>query len=122
MNSSESLRGYGKEIHERDKWKCRYCGFDGSEFDMWLLLSVSHVIPQHQQNEVNIDLDDPRNLVTSCRMCNGFRNRTKFEIPKNGTFEYKVSSVLEQKTRAIKAERAKWRDYWLQNIKPNRIP
>jgi hypothetical protein len=33
MNSSESLRGYGKVIHERDKWKCQYCGFDGSDFD-----------------------------------------------------------------------------------------
>ncbi len=35
----DALRGYAAEILERDHFKCRYCGADGTKsFDIWLSL------------------------------------------------------------------------------------
>ena len=117
MSSSESLRGYGKKPFERDKWTCRYCGLDCSKFELWLFLSVDHIIPYQQQKEVNTDLDDQRNHATACRMCNEFGNRTKFEIPKNVTFDKQVASVFEQKRQVIMKKRAEFFEFWTKNVK-----
>jgi 5-methylcytosine-specific restriction endonuclease McrA len=122
MMSSESLRGYGKKQFERDRWTCRYCGLDCSQFELWLFLCLDHIIPKQQQDEANTDLDDPRNYATACRMCNGFGNRTKFAIPKNVAFEKQVASVFDQKKKAIIRKRAEWYDYWSRNVKPKLAP
>lgn len=122
MPSSESLRGYGKEQFERDKWTCRYCGLDCSQFELWLFLSLDHIIPHQQQHEVETDLDDPRNYATACRMCNEFGNRNKYEIPKNVSFDKQVASVFEQKKKAIMRRRMEWREYWTKNVKTRLEP
>ena len=122
MVSSESLRGYGKKQFERDEWTCRYCGLDCSQFELWLFLCLDHIIPSHQKDEVNTDLDDPRNYATACRMCNGFGNRTKFAIPKNVTFDKQVASVFDQKKKVIMRKRAEWYKYWSKNVKPKLAP
>jgi hypothetical protein len=116
--SSESLRGYGKKLFKIDHWKCRYCGLDCSQFELWLFLCVDHIIPMQQQDEVGIDLDDQRNLATACRMCNGFGNRTRFVIPKNVSFEEQVASVFNQKKKAILKRRDEWHKFWLENVEP----
>ena len=118
MESSESLRGYGKKQFERDRWKCRYCGLDCSRFELWLFLCLDHIIPKQQQDEVDTDLDDPRNHATACRMCNGFGNRTKFAIPKTVAFDQQVASVFEQKKKVITEKRREWYGYWSKNVKP----
>lgn len=79
---------------------------------------LDHIIPKQQQNEVNADLDDPRNYATACRMCNGFGNRTKFLIPKDAGFEKQVASVFEQKKKVITEKRREWYEYWSKNVKP----
>ena len=116
--SSESLRGYGKKQFEIDRWKCRYCGLDCSKFELWLFLCLDHIIPKQQQNEINADLDDPRNYATACRMCNGFGNRTKFAIPKDVSFEKQIASVFDQKKKLIMEKRTEWHEYWFKNVKP----
>jgi len=116
--SSESLRGYGKKRFKLDRWKCKYCGLDCSQFELWLFLCLDHVIPKQQQDEVDTDLDDERNYATACRMCNGFGNRTRFVIPKNVRFEEQVASVFDQKKKLIAEKRAEWYEYWLKNVKP----
>lgn len=115
---SESLRGYGKKTFERDKWKCRYCGLDCSSFELINLLSVDHVIPWNQANEVTVNLGDPRNLVTSCRACNGFGNRTKFPIPKGVSFEKQVAAVFEAKKKLIARRRGEWRVFYDAEVRP----
>jgi hypothetical protein len=117
MSSSESLRGYSKSQLEHDRWKCQYCGLDCSRFDLWLFLCVDHIIPLQQQNEINVSLDDNRNLATACRMCNGLANRTKFIIPKNVSFEKQVANVFDQKKMAILKRREEFYEYWLANVK-----
>jgi 5-methylcytosine-specific restriction endonuclease McrA len=121
MSSSESLRGYGRSQLEHDQWKCQYCGLDYSSFELWLFLSVNHIIPLQQQNEVNVSLDDNRNFTTACRMCSGLANRTKFVIPKNVSFEKQVASVFEQKKATILERREEFHKYWLANVKPKRL-
>lgn len=118
ISSSESLRGYSRRQFERDKWICQYCGLDCSDFKLWLLLCLDHIIPIQQQNEVDIDLDDNRNYTTACRMCNGLANRTKFVIPKKVTFEEQVASVFKQKKAAILKRREEFYEYWSMNVKP----
>lgn len=85
---------------------------------MWLFLCLDHIIPKQQQNEVNADLDDPRNYTTACRMCNGFGNRTKFVIPKDVSFEKQIASVFDQKKKLILEKRTEWHEYWSKNVKP----
>lgn len=118
MTSSESLRGYGKKQFKLDGWKCRYCGLDCSRFELWQFLCLDHIIPKQQQNELDTDLDDQRNHATACRTCNEFVNRTKFLIPKNVSFEEQVSSVFDQKKKAILKRRDEQHEYWLKNVKP----
>jgi hypothetical protein len=117
--SSESLRGYGKEQFEKDRWKCRYCGLDCSKFEFWLFLCLDHIIPMQQQDEVNTNLDVPRNYATACRSCNGFGNRTKFVIPKGASFEKQIDSVFDQKKKLIMEKRTEWHEYWSKNVKPH---
>ena len=111
--SSESLRGYGKEVLERDGWKCRYCGINCStSFELYLQLSVDHVIPWHQQNEVSVKLGDMRNMVACCRACNSFENRSSYEIPEGVPFEQQVEAVFAQKRARILAKREEWRPFY----------
>jgi len=86
---------------------------------LWLFLCLDHIIPLQQQNEVTTNLDDQRNYVTACRMCNGFANRRKFVIPKDVSFEDQVTSVFDQKKKIILERRNEWHDYWSKNIKPH---
>ena len=68
---SDSLRGYAFSIHERDNFKCRYCGLDGSEsFDNWLSLSWDHLLPKLHPNR-----DNHEYIVTACMFCNTADNQ-----------------------------------------------
>lgn len=116
--TSESLRGYGKMAFERDRWTCRYCGLDCSSFELYPLLSVDHVIPRQQQNQITVDIDDERNLVTCCRACNSFGNRKKYTIPQSIPFERQVEVVFRAKKELIAERREEWRKFYDENVKP----
>jgi len=118
MTSSESLRGYGRDIFKRDGWKCAYCGLDCSQFELWLFLCVDHIIPKQQKNDIAGDVEDYDNQITACRMCNEFANRTKFDIPKRTTFKEQIASVFDQKKKEVLKRREIRYDFWLENVKP----
>jgi hypothetical protein len=115
---SEALRGYAKEALERGGWKCSYCGLDCSSFDLYLLLSVDHVIPWQQQDQVETNLGDERNLVACCRACNSFDNRKKYDIPKGVSFEEQVAAVFRAKKELIASRRKEWRQFYNENVLP----
>lgn len=115
---SESLRGYGREAVERDGWKCKDCGLDCSSFGLYLLLSVDHVVPWQQQNEVDVNLGDERNLVACCRACNSFGNKKTFTIPRGVPFEEQVETVLQAKMKVIRSRRDEWREFYNENVLP----
>jgi len=56
----------GIEILKRDRYRCQYCGLDGStSFENALAMSVDFVIPRARKGK-----KDPSNLVACCRPCN----------------------------------------------------
>lgn len=59
MSISKRLR---YEILRRDNYACRYCGAAAPDVP----LTVDHVVPQSLGGR-----DEPSNLVTACRDCNG---------------------------------------------------
>ncbi len=56
----DALRGYGHEVLNRDGFRCQYCGFDGTTFQAWLLLSVDHLLPTGDPKREDQDRDRPR--------------------------------------------------------------
>jgi molybdenum cofactor biosynthesis enzyme MoaA len=51
---TDSLRGYGLVVYQRDNFRCRYCGLDGRQsFERWLFLSLDHLLPKVYWFSVN---------------------------------------------------------------------
>ena len=53
-------------IYERDRFYCRYCGFDGGTFATYRYLTVDHVNPKGP--------DEVDNLATCCTYCNSCKS------------------------------------------------
>ena len=52
---TDALRGYAFPVHQRDGFKCRYCGLDGTQsFANWLSLSWDHLLPKDHPNRDNL--------------------------------------------------------------------
>ena len=65
MSFTNSLRGYGFPIHQRDGFRCQYCGLDGSRWPHWLSLSVDHLLPKEHSDRKKAEF-----IVTACMFCN----------------------------------------------------
>jgi 5-methylcytosine-specific restriction endonuclease McrA len=67
----DALRGYAHRVLERDGFRCRYCGSDGSMyFDNWLALSWDHILPRGHPKRDSQDF-----IVAACHFCNTADNR-----------------------------------------------
>jgi 5-methylcytosine-specific restriction endonuclease McrA len=65
----------GHRILERDRYRCQYCGLDGSvSFENSLVMSVDFVLPRARKGKKN-----PDNLVAACRACNVIKGRRTFK-------------------------------------------
>lgn len=109
-----SLQGYGRKIYQRDNFKCRYCGIDGSQsFDTWLTLSCDHLLPDSDPRR-----DDHDYIVTACRFCNEADNRY-FENAKKSGLSFDGMSpdeLVAQRLPYVLAVRQKYRDFWEANV------
>jgi 5-methylcytosine-specific restriction endonuclease McrA len=56
------------EVFRRDKFRCRYCGFDGRTFEGFKFLVCDHFKPRRLGGD-----DELRNLVTACMACNFYK-------------------------------------------------
>ena len=91
-------REQGLKILERDKFRCQYCGFDGSaSFENALIMGVDFVVPRAQRGK-----KDPHNLVACCRPCNILKGRRKF-----ASFEEAKARVLTKREKLRKAWEAR---------------
>jgi 5-methylcytosine-specific restriction endonuclease McrA len=87
-------RPQGLSILERDKFRCQYCGLDGTvSFENALVMGVDFVVPRAQKGK-----KDPSNLVACCRPCNVLKGRRAF-----GDFEEAKGYVLEEREKLRKA-------------------
>ena len=84
----------GVRVLERDKYRCRYCGLDGTaSFENALMMSVDFVVPRAQKGR-----KDPNNLVACCRPCNMIKGRRVYD-----SFESARAYVLARREDLRKA-------------------
>jgi 5-methylcytosine-specific restriction endonuclease McrA len=84
----------GIEVLERDKYRCRYCGLDGTaSFENALIMSVDFVVPRARKGP-----KDPNNLVACCRPCNMIKGRRVYD-----SFEAAKTYVLARRADLRKA-------------------
>jgi hypothetical protein len=111
----DSLRGYGHRIYQRDGFKCRYCGADGSKsFETWLTFSCDHLLPTGHPNR-----DNPDYIVTACNFCNVADNRYFSAAEKRGLkFDgLTPDELVVQRLPYVMKTRQAYRDFWEANVK-----
>ena len=65
----------GRQVLERDHYRCQYCGLDGlSNFEDSLVMTVDFVLPRARKGK-----KDPNNLVAACRACNVIKGSRIFK-------------------------------------------
>src|SRR5882762_5633748 len=65
----------GRQVLERDRYRCQYCGLDGlSNFENSLVMTVDFVLPRARKGK-----KDPNNLVAACRACNVIKGSRIFK-------------------------------------------
>jgi hypothetical protein len=111
----DSLRGYSFPVHQRDHFRCRYCGLDGTKsFENWTSLSRDHLLPQ----------GDPRRerreyIVTACSFCNNADNRY-FKWAEARGLEFKSKSpdeLVEQRRLYVDRTRSSYREFWEKKVR-----
>lgn len=112
---TDALRGYALEIHQRDGFKCRYCGVDGTTaFDAWLTLSLDHLLPKGHPNREN-----PEFMVTSCHFCNTADNRY-FDFAEERGLQFDGMSrddLVAQRMSWIQATREQYKAFWEAKVR-----
>ncbi len=82
-----------QRIFERDKFKCRYCGVNGSkDFSTWWYanFSIDHIVPKKHGGD-----DRDENLALSCHTCNLYKGGSKCD-----SFEEAKEIVLKKRAEA----------------------
>lgn len=84
----------GVQVLERDQYRCRYCGLDGTaSFENALIMSVDFVVPRARKGK-----KDPGNLVACCRPCNMIKGRRVY-----GSFEEAKAYVLARRDELLRS-------------------
>lgn len=77
----------GLNILKRDRFRCQYCGLDGTNFENSLVMSVDFIVPRARKGK-----KDPSNLVAACRPCNQLKGNRVF-----ANFEEAKAYVLKRR-------------------------
>jgi 5-methylcytosine-specific restriction endonuclease McrA len=92
-------REEGMRILARDKFRCQYCGLDGTaNLENALIMTVDFIVPRALRGK-----REPSNLVAACRPCNLLKGRHRFS-----SFEAAKKYVLQR--------REEKRQEWEKNI------
>ncbi|MDI6717363.1 MAG: hypothetical protein QME63_10555 [Actinomycetota bacterium] len=115
---NDALRGYAFSVHQRDGFKCRYCGLDGTEsFENWLSLSWDHLLPKGHPNR-----DNPDYIVTACMFCNTADNQYFKHAERRGL---KIDGLtpeelVAQRLPYVQATRKVYHDFWVEKVSGRR--
>ncbi|HEX4415258.1 MAG TPA: hypothetical protein VH107_16620, partial [Lacipirellulaceae bacterium] len=110
-----ALRGYAFKVHQRDAFKCRYCGLDGTlSFSNWISLSWDHLLPKGHPNR-----DNPEYIVTACMFCNTADNRYFDQAKKRGlSFEgLSPDQLIAQRLNYVQKTRNAYQEFWEANVR-----
>ncbi|MBI1803974.1 MAG: hypothetical protein HY033_02830 [Ignavibacteriae bacterium] len=109
-----ALRGYAFPIHQRDSFKCRYCGVPGSrDFNSWLTLSWDHLLPKGHPNH-----DNPDYIVTACNFCNTADNHY-FKLAEKRGLKFDgltPDQLVAQRLPFVQATREEYESFWKQYV------
>lgn len=112
---SRSLMGYALPIHQRDHFRCCYCGLDGTKcLANWLSLSADHLLPQGHPNR-----DCPEYIVTACMFCNTAANRLFEQAEARGLrFENMTpDNLVKQRRPYIEKTRSIYKQFWEEKVR-----
>ena len=112
---TDSLRGYAYTVHQRDGFRCRYCGLDGSSsFAAWLSLSLDHLLPKGHE-----DRNREEYTVTACLFCNTSDNRYFDMADRRGiTFAGKTpDELIAQRLPYVERTRASYMEFWNESVR-----
>lgn len=111
---TDSLRGYAFAVHQRDGFRCRYCGLDGTAtFAGWLSLSLDHLLPKG-----HAERDNPEYYVTACMFCNTADNQYFRHAEKRGiSFDGKSpDELVEQRRPYVVSTRTSYQEFWHEHV------
>lgn len=111
---TDALRGYAFAVLQRDGFRCRYCGLDGTaSFSAWLSLSWDHLLPRDHPNR-----DNPTYIVASCIFCNAADNRYFDQATKRGLSLEGLTpeQLVEQRKPYVEATRTEYQEFWEANV------
>jgi 5-methylcytosine-specific restriction endonuclease McrA len=120
---TDSLRGYGRKVFKEYGYKCVYCERDFSSKEMWLFLTVEHVILLSMErglegqswfnNNPKILRRNLVNLRPACRFCNGLKNKDSYsDYLVKDSFENSVRKVLDIKKEMIGKKRGEYLEFY----------
>jgi 5-methylcytosine-specific restriction endonuclease McrA len=97
--------GLNWTIWIRDKFQCRYCGFDG----LASLVSAHQMVVDHVRPRCRDGNDDSDNLVTACNCCNLIKAEWDRSQYNPEDFEHRPPSDIFQEAKSyIDRWYAKW--------------
>jgi Fe-S oxidoreductase len=111
----DALRGYARRVLERDRFRCRYCGLDGTQsFSNWLALSWDHLLPKGHPKR-----DDEDYIVVACSFCNTADNRYLEKAEASGfVFDDRTpDELVELRRKAVQATRDSYLEFWQTNVR-----
>jgi hypothetical protein len=116
---TDALRGYAFPVHQRDGFKCRYCGLDGTQsFANWLSLSWDHLLPKDHPNRDNLEF-----IVTACLFCNTADNRY-FDLALKRGLQFDglgPDELVEQRRPYVEKTRQNYQAFWEENVRLNAL-
>ena len=113
---SDALRGYAFDVHQRDGFRCRYCGLDGTQsFVNWLSLSWDHLLPKGHR-----DRDKKEFIVTAYLFCNTADNLYFKHAEKRGLRLDGLSpdELVRQRMPYVQKTRKQYEEFWQQRVRP----
>jgi len=112
---NDSLRGYALDVHQRDHFRCRYCGLDGTKsFENWTSLSLDHLLPHADPRRESREY-----IVTACMFCNTADNRYFDQAEARG-LQFKNKSpdeLVEQRRPYVDRTRGGYLEFWKKNVR-----
>lgn len=94
-------------VFRKNKFICKYCGFDGGSFENWVQMSLDHILPICCGGD-----DAEENLTPCCRWCNSVTSRMKFAKDQSR------EDIIRLKREKVQNTRREEYKEWERRVRP----